>query len=362
MEYSSGTKKFQKTILALLAAAITLVLLLMLAKGLKIYQSESKGQNKLLKTGGVAQGTTWQITVWNSKGVDLGTLQKSIENEFKRLDELLSNYRLDSQIEKFNAASIFGTIWVGPEIVTMVQTAENISEATGGRYDITIKPLLDLWDFANDRSTPPDPSSLKDALERVGFYRLRIIPPDRLSKEKTELAIDLGSIAQGYSVGRVAAIIENAGISNYIVEIGGELQTSGHKPGGSPWRIGVERPLPGGRSIQKTLAIKRDRPIAVMTSGTYRKYLDQGGKRYSHILDARTGKPVEHNTVSVTVINEDPAAADAWSTALLCLGKMQGMAVANRYGVAALFITETEERLEEFTSEAWRSMRDIDVN
>lgn len=360
MELSSGNGKHKKTWLTFLGVSATLLILFLLARGLGIPTADSKGRESVLTINGMAQGTTWQVGVWNPDGIDLQDLQKNIEAEFERLDALLSNYRPDSRIEQFNVSTVTEPIKVGAEIVSLVQIAQGVSEATGGGYDLTIKPLFDLWGFNGDHLTPPDPATIHDVLGRIGFHRLRLIPPDQLGKDTPGLRVDLGSIAQGYSVGRIASVIEAAGISNYIVEIGGELQTSGHKPDGSPWRIGVERPLPGGRSVQKALTIKRDAPLAVMTSGTYRHYFDQQGKRYSHILDARTGRPIEHNTVSVTVVNDNPTVADAWSTALLCLGQGEGTAVADRYGIAALFITETGERLDEFTTSAWRSIKDVD--
>lgn len=173
--------------------------------------------------------------------------------------------------------------------------------------------------------------------------------------------VDLSSIAQGYSVERIAAVVEAAGIGNYIVEIGGEMQTRGHKPDGSHWRIGVERPLPGQRSVDKGLTIKRDAPMAVMTSGTYRHYFDDHGKRYSHILDARSGKPMAHDTVSVTVLDENPTYADAWCTALLCLGADDGLRAADQAGIAALFISDTNGQLRERASAAWSALNDVEV-
>lgn len=339
-----------------------LLLLLLLAKGLGIYQTEAKSRASILTASGMAQGTTWHVSVWSPDSVDLQTLRQEIEGEFERLDALLSNYNPNSTIELFNGSTTTEPIEVGPEIVTLVQTAQEVSDATGGRYDLTIKPLFDLWGFSGDTLTPPEEKTLHEVLERVGYRKLRIVPRDRIEKDTPDLRVDLGSIAQGYSVGRIAAVLEAAGISNYIVEIGGELQTSGHKPDGAPWRIGVERPLPQGRSVQKALTIRRDRPLAVMTSGTYRHYFDEHGKRYSHILDARTGSPIEHKTVSVTVVHDNPTVADAWSTALLCLGQAEGTTVADRHGIAALFITEADNRLEEFTTSAWRSMKEMEVN
>lgn len=141
-------------------------------------------------------------------------------------------------------------------------------------------------------------------------------------------------------------------------EIGGELQTRGRKPDGSAWRIGLEKPLPGGRAVQKTIAINQDSPTAIMTSGTYRHYFDEQGKRFSHVLDARTGKPISHNTVSVTVIHDNPTQADAWSTALLCLGAKDGLAIAQQNHISALFISEDGDQLGEMQTDAWQALKE----
>lgn len=290
------------------------------------------------------------------------TLNAGIEAEFKRLDARLSNYRPDSTIEQFNRGETTAPVAVGEEIIKLVQLARQVSEASLGCYDLTIKPLFDLWGFGRNILTPPDPERIEEAMRHIGFVGVEAVSSTQLRKSNPSLQVDLSSIAQGYSVGRIAAVVEKSGIQNYLVEIGGELQTRGHKPDGSPWRIGVERPLPGGRAVQKALTIRQDAPVAVMTSGTYRHYFDSQGRRYSHVLDGRTGKPVDHDTVSVTLIHHDPTQADAWSTALLCLGAEQGLTTANRQGLAALFIEENNGQFREITSDAWRSMKEIEVN
>lgn len=310
---------------------------------------------------GFAQGTTWHVSVWKAGGVDRQALEQNIEAEFARLDTLLSNYRPDSVIERFNADPAADGVTVGPEIVSLVHTARKVSEATEGCYDLTVRPLFELWGFTGDHLTIPDDATLQRTLDRTGFSGIEAVTPDRLRKVKPKLRVDVSSIAQGYSVARISEVVEASGIQNYIVEIGGELQTRGHKPGGAHWRIGVERPLPGGRKVQKALTIQRDAPIAVMTSGTYRHYFDSEGKRYSHVLDARTGRPVTHHTVSVTVLNDDPTVADAWSTALLCLGQEAGTEVADAHDIAALFISDDNGRLDESATTAWQSMGDVDV-
>ncbi|ONF44501.1 thiamine biosynthesis protein ApbE [Marinobacter lutaoensis] len=319
-------------------------------------------QDRVQTLSGSAQGTTWHVTVWQPGGVDVATLQTRIQAEFDRLDRALSNYRTDSDIERFNAKKTIAPIEVGSEIVGLVEAAREISQASRGCYDLTIKPLFDLWGFSGQTLTPPEPATLVQQLQHVGFSKLETPTPTQLRKTDPQVHVDLSSIAQGYSVARIATVVEAAGVQNYLVEIGGELQTRGHKPDGSPWRIGVERPLPGGRSVQKALTIRQDAPVSVMTSGTYRHYFDEQGKRYSHVLDARTGRPVTHHTVSVTVINDNPTLADAWSTALLCLGREAGMTTADENGIAALFITTHNNQFEEAATHRWHSMKTIEVH
>lgn len=318
-------------------------------------------QEPVQRLQGFAQGTTWNISVWAPGGVDTTTLQRRINAEFARLDVRLSNYRSDSEIETFNAHRAVDTAVVGDEIVSLIETARIVGNASSGCYDLTIKPLFDLWGFRGDQLTPPDPDALARTLAVTGMDKIEPLPPDRLRKRLDATQVDLSSIAQGYSVGRIAAVLEAVGILNYLVEIGGELQTRGHKPDGSYWRIGIERPLPGGRKVQKALSIGQDATTAVMTSGTYRHYFDAEGKRYSHVLDARTGKPVDHDTVSVTVVADDPTWADAWSTALLCLGHEAGVRVADNAGIAALFISLSNDELAEHTTATWRSLNGMEV-
>jgi len=310
------------------------------------------------KFSGYAQGTTYHISYVAVQGSDVQAVKKAVDEELARLDQLMSNYRSDSAIERFNANQTTGSQAVGEEIITLIEQARVVSEATGGCYDLTIKPLFDLWGFKADTLHIPDAQSLQAALQQVGFKQLEVLDSSHLSKKVPQLRVDLGSIGQGYSVGRLAGLLEQQGITRYLVEIGGELQTRGEKPGGKPWKVALEKPLPGERTLQKVITINRTEPMSVMTSGTYRHYFDANGKRYSHILDARTGSPVDHTTVSVTVFDADPTVADACDTALLCLGSTAGLQVANKAGIAALFIEQQGDAFNELASEALQQLKD----
>lgn len=318
-------------------------------------------QPQLNRFEGFAQGTSYHVSWWSESPVDGAALERAVTQEFARIDGQISNYREDSVIARFGANATTEPQTVGEEIVSLVEQARAVSQASGGCYDITVKPLFDLWGFMGDKLTPPSEAALRETLASVGMARLETLDGTRLRKGLPALRADLSSIGQGYSVGRVAGLLKGQGIGDYLVEIGGELQTQGHKPDGAPWRVAVEKPLPGERQVHKIVTIARDGPLSVMTSGTYRHYFDFQGRRYSHILDARTGRPVEHDTVLVTVLHPDPTQADAWSTALLCLGREAGLPVANRFGIAALFIEEGQDGLTEYSSQPLGGLEGVEL-
>jgi thiamine biosynthesis lipoprotein len=316
---------------------------------------------EIQKISGNAQGTTYHISFWSPEKVDVANIQQIVEAEFNRLDMQLSNYRKDSVIEQLNATVSSEPLAVSEEIIALIEQARVVSVASGGCYDLTIKPLFDLWGFNGDKLTPPSPETLQTALQQVGFKQIKIVDATHIQKLNPNLKIDLSSIAQGYSVSRMVGLLEQQGITNYLVEIGGELQTRGHKPDASPWRVALEKPLSSERTMQKIVTIKQIEPLAVMTSGTYRHYFDVDGKRYSHILDAKTGIPVNHNTVSVTVLHDNVTQADAWSTALLCLGRTAGIEAANQAGIAALFIEQQGEAFNEYRSVPFDALSQVTV-
>jgi thiamine biosynthesis lipoprotein len=176
---------------------------------------------------------------------------------------------------------------------------------------------------------------------------------NRLRKRDPELGLSLDSIAQGYTIGAMAQLLEDRGIHNYLAEIGGEMKVKGHKANGSAWRVAVEKPRPLIREVQRILELHQEAGIAVMTSGTYRNYFEANGKTYSHIIDPRTGMPVTHQLLSTTVLHEDPTLADAWSTALLCVGETEGLRIAEAEGLRALFIHQEGDQLKETLSPAF---------
>jgi thiamine biosynthesis lipoprotein len=305
---------------------------------------------------GFAQGTSYHISYWSASPIETQAVKKAVDNEFAAIDKLLSNYRPDSVIESFNRNAGTESQEVGPEIVQLVRVAESVHKASQGCYDLTIKPLFTLWGFNGETPAVPDDKAIAEALKQVGMAQLAVVDDTHLSRKQPLLQADLSSIAQGYSVESLSRVLEKHGIRDYMVEIGGELKTRGQKPDQSPWRIALEKPLPGEHKLHKILEMPKAEPLAIMTSGTYRHYFDADGRRYSHILDARTGRPVTHDLVSVTVAHPDPVIADAWSTALLCLGHEEGLKIANAEHLAALFIRLHNDQLLESQSDPFTAL------
>ena len=304
------------------------------------------------KFSGPAQGATYNVSFWSEQPVDAKALQAQVEKELERIDLAMSNYRPDSVIEKFNQQQGTDPIEVGTELVQLVEQARFVSSQSQGCYDLTVKPLFDLWGFKADKFNQPSDEQLQDTLKLVGMAKIQQRSPSMLAKQVPQLRVDVSSIAQGWTVGQLARILEQAGVENYLVEVGGELQVKGKKPQQQPWKVAIERPLPGEQTLQKIITVQQSEAMAVMTSGTYRHYFDADGKRYSHVLDARIGAPVKHNTVSTTVLIENPTMGDAWSTAFLCMGSQDGKAVADRLGIKVLFIDQLGDELVEISSDA----------
>lgn len=323
-----------------------------------INQSCSKSP-EMVKIEGFAQGTTYHITYEPAVNTVAADIEKGINEEFSRIDKVFSNYRNDSLIEAFNAQKTTEPLAVDAELVALIEKARDVYIASRGCYDLSIKPIFDLWGFKKDEFAPPSDEALAQAMGSVGMSKLETLDNQHLRKQNADLRIDISSIGQGYTVHKISQLLEHNKITRYMVEIGGELQVSGLKPDGKAWRIALEKPLPEERKLYKIAQFDSGKTLAMMTSGTYRHFFDSNGKRYSHILDARIGKPVEHNTVAVTVLHPDAAMADAWSTALLCLGAQQGMSIANQHNIAALFIDDKNSELVESSSEPLTKLTDV---
>lgn len=288
---------------------------------------------------GPTMGTTWNLKVVpepTCAGPD--AVQRLVAGALEEVDSVMSTYRPDSAVSRFNADTSTDWIAVPESLAALVAESLRIGETTGGAFDITVSPLVKLWGFGGGtrREQPPSEAEIAEAQARTGQAHLaaRLAPP-ALRKDLPALAIDLDSIAPGYAVDLVAERLEAAGCDRYMIEIGGEVRVRGRNASGQPWRIGIERPEAGTRSVARVLQLEQ---AAVSTSGDYRDYFEFAGARYSHTIDPRSGSPVRHGLASVTVIRPTAAEADGLATALAVLGPAEGHELAERMGWAAHFI------------------------
>lgn len=304
---------------------------------------------------GAAQGTTYHIKmVLDKNSASLEDIKRQITATLAEIDAQLSNYRDDSEISRINSKESVNWLPVSREITELLVIAENVYLRTSGCYDLTIKPLFDLWGFSAHEHRVPTDAEIAKVLPHIGMPLLEIDAADqRIRKKDPKLKIDLSSIAQGYSVGVVARLIEGLGVKNYLVEIGGEMMVKGRKANGEDWRVGVETPTPYSKGVQEVIDIREERGSAIMTAGTYRNYFEENGHTYSHILNPKTGRPVTHSLRSVTVMHDDPAWADAWDTALLCVGEEEAMRIADSENLKVLLIYDHDNQLKEYMTKAF---------
>jgi thiamine biosynthesis lipoprotein len=293
----------------------------------------------LRKIAGVAQGTTYSLQ-WTG-GATERDAAAAAEQELARIDALLSNYRPDSALEIFNASVGTEPIELPAELVALLELAQRVHKASGGCFDPTVRPLVRAWGFDGESPAVPAPEAIDAARAAVGLDKLELTDATHARKTVAGLELDMSSIGQGYTAGRLAELIERSGSTAYLAEIGGEIVARGLKPEGSAWRIGIENPV-RGTGAGPALRMPPGARSAVITSGSYRRYLDADGRRFSHIIDPRSGWPVEHLLLSVTVVGEDAATAAAWGTALLCLGPVDALDTAEREGIAALLWIQAE--------------------
>ena len=294
---------------------------------------------------GATMGTTYSVTMpRHGAPVDPATLQADIDALLETVNEQMSTYRPDSELSLFNAAAETAGP-VSAETRRVVRHALGIGDLTGGAFDPTIGPLVNLWGFGPDgtRKVPPGRRDIADAFAQVG-YRNISAPDDgaALVKQRPGVRLDLSGIAKGHGVDAVAGLLEDAGVTYYLVEIGGEVRTRGYSPRGDVWRVGIERPDGNARRHIVGLGGK-----ALATSGNYRNFFESEGRRYPHIIDPRTGRPVEHGLASVTVIADTAMQADALSTALMVLGPEEGFRLAQQHGIAAFFLDKGKRGLRE---------------
>jgi FAD:protein FMN transferase len=294
---------------------------------------------------GPTMGTTYSIEVARRPpGVGRDMLQVTIDEVLAETGRHLSTYDAASEISRFNAAATTEPVEVSQPLGSVVAIANEVSVASGGAFDITVGPLVRAWGFGEADAgavAAPDARQLARLRAEVGYDKLQLLAGRHaLRKTVAGLQLDVNGIAPGYAVDRIAERFEALGVNDYLIELGGEVRAHGRSPLGRPWRVAIEAPLAGER---KPYAVVELDGLGASTSGDYRDFRMVGGRRVSHTMDPRTGAPVTHGLASVCVVDKSTARADAYATALMVLGPQEGMQLAIRLGLAALFIERSAD-------------------
>lgn len=297
------------------------------------------GSGELLVLEGLTMGTTYVVKL-NEPDLSAAEkdLRQNIEVILKNINHEMSTYLSDSVLTQINSKATTEWQEITPGLHEVINIALTISLLTEGAFDITVGPLVNLWGFGpggRPEKVPAD-EDIQSTLKKSGFHYIQLAStPPLLIKEHADLYLDLSGIAKGFGVDEVAVYLESTGIKNYMVEIGGEVRARGKNNKGTVWRIGIEKPVTGKRSVQRIIQLD---DIAMATSGDYRNYFEKDGIRYSHTINPNTGRPITHNLASVTVLDGSATTADALATGLLVMGLEKAWNLALRENISALFI------------------------
>lgn len=266
------------------------------------------------KLAGFAQGTSYHITYGHPDSINY---QAPIDSILRDFDLSLSSYEPASVLSKINRNE---DDRIDSKFLEVYQVAVEVNEKSQGAFDLTVMPLVNAWGFGPGRKTQMDQEVIDSILIYVGMEKIRL-EGDRIIKKDSGVSIDVNAIAQGYSVDIVASFLEEKGIKNYMVEIGGEIITLGKNPKGEIWKIGIDRPEFGnflpGMQMQAIIELNEK---ALATSGNYRKFYEEDGVKYSHSIDPKTGYPVRSEILSATIVAESCMKADAYATACMVMG------------------------------------------
>jgi len=292
---------------------------------------------------GATMGTTWSARMALPAGVADAAARGAIQAALDDVVAQMSTWEADSDISRYNRAAS-GWQTLPAEFFHVLRHALMLAQDSGAAYDPTVGPLVNAWGFGPHQRAfePPSPAAVQTARDRCGWQRVPLDEDRRAAWQPGGVYLDLSSIAKGFGVDRAALALDVLGITDYLVEVGGELRARGKRPDGQPWRVAIEVP---DASDDHALALPL-KNCSIATSGDYRRHAGDGDARYAHTIDPRTGQPVRNAVASVTVLHPVCMQADALATVLTVLGDTDGLAYARRHGLAALFILRGED--------AWR--------
>ena len=292
---------------------------------------------------GPTMGTRWSVSADVGASVNLAALRQDLAAAVQQVDAQMSPWKPDSDLMRLNRATPGEWVSLPPEIMAVLARALEIARLSDGAFDPGVGALVNAWGFGAERDDP-DAAAIRVARQwgqPPAHQSLELYLAAGRARKHADALFDLCGIAKGYGVDQMTAVLQAHGVAHALAALDGELRALGTQASGEPWAVAVESPEPGRRAARGVIELA---DLAVATSGDYRRWVQIGDARLSHTMDGRRAAPVNNGVASVTVLATDCMSADAWATALLVAGPAEGMALAQRMRLEALFIVRREER------------------
>lgn len=329
--------------------AIVFVLLATLTVHRLFLAEPSQPETPVIVLSGETMGSTYEVRI-AGEGLDdalRGRAEALIAKRLAEIDLWFSTWRPDSEVSRFNVQRDTKPFPVGLQTANLVALSIELGKRSGGAFDITVGPLVARWGFGHAAQFANSPSTgeIDDYRSRIGAEMVTVSGADSasgrfLQKGDPGVEIDLSAIAPGHAADYLAAGLRDLDRRDFLVDIGGEIYAAGNRPGGGPWRIAIEEPLEDARRIYSVVELSNQ---GLATSGDYRAFYIEDGRRISHTIDPRTGRPIDNGMASATVIAPDAATADGWATAVMVLGPSDGLALTEQWNLPSMTLSRTPD-------------------
>lgn len=301
-----------------------------------------------LRIQGKTMGTFYVVTVNDAFPGGETALQHEVDTLLVRMNQEISTYDPAALISRFNQGPAKTPMVIPATMAKIVQQGIDAGHLTGGKLDVTVGPLVNLWGFGPDKRPVKRPTAeqIAEARARVGIDKLTLTTQEGqylLSKAIPDLYLDLSTLGEGAASDEIAALLESKNVHNYLIEVAGAVRSQGHNSKGNPWRVAIVEPSDTPGAIEDVVI---PNGMALSTAGSYRNYYELDGQRYSHIIDPVSGAPVTHKLVSASVITPTALEADALDTALMVMGPEQALTFAREHHLAVYLIVKTAQGFE----------------
>lgn len=297
---------------------------------------------------GETMGSRYTALFYAEPDLSTEAIHHSLARTVSRVDQQMSTWKPDSDLNRLNAAPEQQWVVVPRELVTVLSTALRIARQSGGAFDIAVGDLVQAWGFGpGEPIVTQQPLGTPEPCTRTSASAALEVDPQRNQvRKRAPLTLDLNGIAKGFGVDELARCLEGWGITNYLVGIDGEMRARGVKPGGQSWVVALEKP---NRGVREVMGVMELGDAAIATSGDYRHWVDVAGQPYAHTMNPATGAPLCNPLAAVTVVAANCMLADAWATALMVLGEIEGPRLAQERGMDALFVLRDGEQFKEIS-------------